>query len=311
MTLFALASQPLWAANFPLKGKVITQIVPFGSGSGADTTARIMQPWMEKELGVPMPIINKPGAGGQIGFTEFVRTAKPDGYTIGISMLPAIPSAYLDPKRKAVFGRKDFRLVANIAVDPSVILVMPNSPYKTLKDLIAAAKANPGKIKATSAGPMTTSHLTAVKLELATGAKFAYMFYDQQGEQRGALLGGHADVEFNAMSDAAAALSGQVRCLAVFDDKPSRFMPNVPTTVSLGIDARMASSRGYAVAAGTPDEIVNRIAAATEKVLSVPENQKALDKIMLATRFMAGKEFDDYWKDVENTVQMVLNTLGK
>ena len=77
--LLVFASQPTIAASFPAKGKVITQYVPYGAGGGADTTVRTIQPWLEKELGVPMPIINKPGGGGQVGFTEFVKAAKPDG----------------------------------------------------------------------------------------------------------------------------------------------------------------------------------------------------------------------------------------
>jgi tripartite-type tricarboxylate transporter receptor subunit TctC len=313
-TLFVFASQPTLAADFPAKGKVITTIVQYGAGGGADVTVRIMQPWLEKELGVPMPIINKPGGGGQIGFTEFIKTAKPDGYTIGIAMLPAIPAAYLDPRRKATFGRKDFRLVANIAVDPMTVLVMPNSPYKSLKDLVAAAKANPKKIRATSSGVMTTSHLAAVQLELATGIKFAHMFYEEQGEQRAALLGGHADVEFKPISAAgtpAAVTSGQLRCLAIYDDKPNHYLPNIPTTLSQGFPVKMAAARGFAVAAGTPDDIVAILANAVKKVISDPENEKQLDKSMMSTRFMTGKEYEDYWKECEKTVQAVLDATAK
>ena len=306
------ASQPLMAAEFPAKGKVITQIVPFGSGGGMDITARAVQPWLEKELGVPMPIINKPGGGGQIGFTEFVKTAKPDGQTLVFVLLPAVPSNYLDPKRKAVFSRKDFKLVANIAIDPVQIMVMPGSPYKTLKDLVAAAKANPGKIKVTSAGLMTPAHVAARRLELETGIKFAHMFYEQQGEQRGALLGGHADAEFNPVSETAGAvISGQLRSLGICDDKPSKFLPNTPTVVSQGYKATMASARGIALPAGTPDSIVSKMASAVAKVLAVPDNQKALDKLMLSTRFMSGKEYDEYWSDMEKTVKAVLDASEK
>ena len=291
------------AQDFPAKGKVITQIVPFGAGGGADITARAVQPWLEKELGVSMPIINKPGGGGQVGFTEFVKTAKPDGYTIVWALLPGTPASYLDPKRQAKFARKDFKLVANVALDPVSIVVKPDSPHKTLKDLVAAAKANPGKIKATSAGVMVTSHVGAIQIELATGVRFAHLFYEQQGEQRAALLGGHADVEFNPVSETAGEItSGQLRALALCDDQPSRYVPQVPTAASQGVKCSVASVRGIAVPAGTPDKVVAVLANAVRKVLSDPENQKQLDKIKLATRYMAGKEYEAYWAETEKTV---------
>ena len=300
------------AQDFPAKGKVITQIVPFGAGGGADITARAVQPWLEKELGVSMPIINKPGGGGQVGFTEFVKTAKPDGYTIIWALLPGTPASYLDPKRQAKFTRQDFKLVANVALDPVSIVVKPDSRFKTLNDLVAAAKASPGKVRATSAGVMVTSHVAAIQIELATGAKFAHLFYEQQGQQRADLLGGHADVEFNPISEVAGDIrGGQMRGLALCDEQPSKYAPNVPTAASLGVKCSVASVRGIAVPAGTPDKVVAVLAGAVRKVLADPENQKQLEKIGLGTRYMAGKEYEAYWAANEKTVQAVLNALQK
>lgn len=313
LSALALAVPLVGAAqDFPAKGKVITQVVPFGAGGGADITARAVQPWLEKALGVPMPIVNKPGGGGQVGFTDFVKTAKPDGYTIVWALLPGTPASYLDPKRQAKFTRKDFKLVANVALDPVSIVVKADSPYKTLQDLVAAAKKNPGKIKATSAGVMVTSHVAAIQIELATGVKFAHLFYDQQGEQRAALLGGHADIEFNPVSETAADInSGQLRGLALCDAQPSKYVPQVPTAASQGVKCSVASVRGIAVPAGTSDKVVDVLAGAVKKALSDPENQKQLDKIGLATRYMAGRQYEAYWADTEKTVQAVLSALQK
>jgi len=305
---------PLTSASqeFPVKGKVITQIVPFGAGGGADITARALQPALEKALGVSMPIINKPGGGGQVGFTDFVKTAKPDGYTIVWALLPGTPASYLDPKRQAKFTRKDFKLVANVALDPVSILVKADSPYKSLKDLVAAAKANPGKVRATSAGVMVTSHIAVIQVELATGAKFANLFYEQQGEQRAALLGGHADVEFNPVSETAADIrSGQLRGLALCDGQPSKYVQAVPTAISQGVKCTVASARGIAVPAGTPDKVVAVLAGAVSKVLADPETQKQLDKLGLATRYMAGKDYEAYWAESEKAVQAALKAIAK
>ncbi len=311
MTLLIFASQPTTAADYPAKGKVITQIVPFGVGGSIDLTARYMQPLLEKELGVPMPIINKVGGAGAVGFLEFLNT-KPDGYTICWVTSPSWTATYMDLQRKPTYGRKDFVLVANVALDPTTVLVRPDSPYKTLKDLVNAAKANPGKIKTTTSNLMSTSHVAGTQLELAAGVKFAYILYDQQGEQRAALLGGHADAEFNTASESAPAVkSGQLRSLAVFDNQPSRFLAGVPTAISQGYKASFSSVRGIAVKAGTPDSIVNALDAAVRKALANPENQKDLEQKMLTTRYMGPKEYATFWNECEKQVLVALEDVKK
>jgi len=235
MTLLICASQPTPAADYPDKRKYITQIVPAAVGSSSDIGARYMQPLLEKELGVSMPILNKPGGAGAIGVLAFL-SAPPDGYTIYWANSGAFSATYLDLKRQPTHSRKDFVLVANIAFEPACILVRPDSPYKNLKDLIDAAKANPGKIKGATSNIMSTSHISAVQLEQVTGVKFTYVIFDSTGAQRAALLGGHVDVEFNTTSEVARAVNaGQLRALAVFDDQPSRFLPGVPTALFPGL----------------------------------------------------------------------------
>ncbi len=295
--------------EWPQKGKVITQNVPYGSGGGADITARTLQPLLEKELGVQMPIVNKAGGSGQVGMTEFVTTAKPDGYTVVWSLLPGTPASYLDPERKAVFTLKNLALVANFAFDPVVLSVKKGSQYKTLKDLIDYAKANPGKLRASSSGLMNTSHVAGVQLEKAAGIKFAHMFFEQQGEQRAALLGGHLEVELNTMSETAPGVkSGELEALVVFDDQESKFLPGVKTAKSMGYDVSMASSRGISMLAGTPAEIVNVMANAIKKIEGDPANKQQFDKMMLGTRYLGSKEYLDYWLATEKTVQMVLDS---
>jgi tripartite-type tricarboxylate transporter receptor subunit TctC len=312
-TLFVFASQSTGAAaSFPEKGKVINWIVPFGAGSGADTTARLMKPGLEKALGVPVVIINKPGGGGIIGIAELVRS-KPDGYTMGVSLFPTLCSAYLDPSRQAPFGRKDFKLVANIALDPCITLVPPDSRFKTINDLINEAKPSPLKVKVTTAGIMSTNHIAAVQLGLLTGAKFSVLFYDQQGEQRAALLGGHADAEFNAVSDGTRDVAaGQMRALGVWDTKRSKFMPNVPTYKEQGIGpnfAGISSARGILVPTGTPDNIVAILADATKKALADPDVMATLEKTGLGTQYMDGKEFEAAWANSEESVRAVLKAV--
>ena len=132
------------AQEYPVKGKTITTIVPSTAGGGTDSAARLLAPYLEKELGVPVEIVNKPGASMQIGLTEVAR-AKRDGYTLVWSVLPTAASIYLDPERQAAFKRDSLEPIAMYYGAPFGIVVLGSSSYKTLKDVVDAAKADPGK----------------------------------------------------------------------------------------------------------------------------------------------------------------------
>ena len=308
----AAPAAPAAQESWPKKGQIITQNVPYGSGGGADITARTIQPMLEKELGVSMPIVNKSGGSGQVGMTDFVTNAKPDGSTIVWTLLPGVPASYLDPERKAVYSFKDIALVSNFAFDPVTISVKKGSQFKTLKDLVDYAKANPAKIRASSSGLMNTSHVGGVQLEQAAGIKFAHMFFEQQGEQRAALLGDHLEVELNTTSEVAPGLkSGELEILAVFDAKENPFLPGVPTAKSMGYDVEMASSRGISVLAGTPQIVIDTLANAVKKIEADPANQEQFKKMNLGTRYLGPKEYNDYWMGVEKTVKVVLDSTKK
>lgn len=125
-------------APWPDKNRILTIINPNAAGGDVDTATRILQPFLEKELGIKTVLLNKPGAGNQIGITEMVR-AKPDGYTVGYTLLPTSITIYLDPQRKALFSRKDIQPIALHTSEPGVVAVRADSPYKSLKDLLDAA----------------------------------------------------------------------------------------------------------------------------------------------------------------------------
>jgi tripartite-type tricarboxylate transporter receptor subunit TctC len=309
MSAAALVAPLVCAAqDFPAKGKVITQIVPFGAGGGADITARAVQPWLEKELGVSMPIINKPGGGGQVGFTEFLKTAKPDGYTIVWALLPGTPASYLDPKRQAKFTRKDFKLVANVALDPVSIVVKPDSKFKNLRTSWRRQK----RTLARSRLPPGDGHLARRRGQIGSPpAQVRAPLLRAAGQAaRRALSAATPTSGFNPVSETAAEItSGQLRALALCDGQPSRYVPQVPTAISQGVKCSVASVRGIAVPAGTPDNVVSALANAVRKVLADPENQKQLDKIKLATRFMTGKEYEEYWAETEKTVAAGLKAM--
>ncbi|MHB1162333.1 MAG: tripartite tricarboxylate transporter substrate binding protein [Chloroflexota bacterium] len=309
----AAAAQPTAApkANWPEKGKTISIIVPFAAGGTTDIGARILAPLMEKELGVPVQVVNKAGAGGQLGLTELVR-AKPDGYTIGSSNLPSTPTVYLDPDRKATFTRKDLLPIANVAVDPGAIGVKADSPIKSVKDLIDRAKANPEQLKLSTAGLLTSNHIELLAFQQVTGVKFSPVHMDGDGPATTALLGGHVDFMMAQVGSFLPHVkSGNVRALAVMDSKESKFLTGVPTLESQGVKLYADSSRGFSAPAGTPKEVITILAAAMKKAAESPEYQTKMDEQGVYATYMAPDEYAKYYDDYESRIKPLVDNFKK
>ena len=222
------------AADFPVKGKPINIIVGAAAGGPNDVAARLLAPLMQKELGTPVQVVNRPGAGWQVGTTELTR-AKPDGYTIGYAPIPTIITIYLDPDRKAVFGRKDFQMLAMHVVDPGAIAVRADSPYKNVKDLVDAVTATPGKIKVSHTGIMGDDHLAILQFEKLSGVTMAVVGFDSSIAAQTALLGGHIDVAFdNVGTFLSHSRAGTMRVLGIMDKEESRYYPAVKTIEAQG-----------------------------------------------------------------------------
>ena len=165
------------AAAFPQKGKAIQLIVTHEAGGPTDVMARALASGMEKELGSPVVVVNKPGANTQVGMT-FLSQAKPDGYAFSTVSFPTTIGAYLDPERKAVYGRKSFDALALHVWDASLMAVRADSPFKTVQDLVNAAKANPKKITVSS-GVMNDDQFSVLLLQKAAGVQFAQVSFTQ------------------------------------------------------------------------------------------------------------------------------------
>jgi tripartite-type tricarboxylate transporter receptor subunit TctC len=298
------------AANWPDKGKLITILIAYGAGGGADMTVRAMQPFLEQELGAKIVVINKPGGSTQVGTTEYLQKAGTDGYTILHNVLPSFPGVYLDPDRKATYTRKDLQLVANISRNPVGIAVKKGSRYKSLKDLIEAGKANPGKVIISSSGPLSPADLAIFALEKAAGVNFGHIFFDQQGEQRAALLGDHVAAESNPLQELVAGhKSGEVVTLATTSEKQNKFLPDVKTAAALGYNAFASSSSGLTYKAGTPKEIVDTVVAAVKRIDANPEFQKQLERLGVTVDVLVGSEYETYWNQVEDLVTAALADL--
>lgn len=288
------------AATFPQKGKPIQMILGFAAGGSSDVGARLLARGMEKELGTSVVVVNKPGAGGQVGYTELVR-AKPDGYTIGNVNFPSAISSYLDPARKAVFTKSSFQLLALHVVDPGVIAVRAESRFKSVKDVIDAAKAAPLKVSITTTGIKTHEHFAILKLQQMTGAQFA-MVHFAQGSVPAimAVLGGKIDVECDNVGDLLPHVqSGAMRILGVMDDEESPFYPGVKTFAEQGYKLYSSSSRGFAAPQGTPKEVVQVLSQAIKKVVATEEHKKKMTEMGLTLRYMDTDQFGKYWDENE------------
>lgn len=297
---------PTKTTNFPEKGKSFTIIVPYGAGGGADVAARLLAVPLEKELGIPIVIVNKAGAGTQVGLTELAK-AKPDGYTVGVTHLPATPAVYLDPERKAVFGRKDFQPLALTTYDSLIVAVKGDSPYKTFKDLVEAAKANPEKIKTGDVGILTQPHLGVLQTEELTGAKFAIVHFESSADANTAMLGGHIDAQFCYVNNVTSFLKdGTVRILGVMDDKPNKFVPEVKTMESQGYKLYSYIYRGYSLPSGVPKDVVNILAKAFEKAMKDETFLKKMEEQMYLVRYEGPDQYADLWDKQEVEIKPLI-----
>jgi tripartite-type tricarboxylate transporter receptor subunit TctC len=292
--------------TFPEPGRPITIIVPWAAGGGVDLGSRIYAPLLERELGTSVQVLNRPGAGSQVGMSEFVM-ADPDGYTIGATALPATNGLYLDPERQATFDRDDFLPLALHVADPGVVAVRADSPFQTFDELIEAARAAPESITASTTGVRGSAHMAALQVTRATGAEFALVHFEGFAPSQTALLGGHIDVQFGYAGEFLPQVRlGAVRLLGVMDSEPSPFYPDVPTLESMGVDLTWASSRGYSVPAGTPQEVVDVLEAATERVMQSEEMRTRMEDMGQIVRYLGPEEFAAYWDEVDAEVEQLV-----
>lgn len=280
--------------DFPSKN--MTLVVPYSPGGSTDVGARLMAEALEEKLDTTIVVENREGAGGQVGFTSLAN-AKCDGYTFGHVNLPPVIVSALDETRGASYDRDSFAPVALQVIDPTAIVVAKDSPYKSIDDLVQAAKDNPGKIRYTTTGVGTDEHFAMLAAEKSMGVDFSPVhFSDGGGSPKTAFLGGELEIYVANVSDVAdMAENDQGRVLGVMTAERSPFLPEIPTFQESGYDVEMASSRGYAFPECVPAEIVDKVSTA---VGSVMEDEAFLEKMKnlgLAPSYKDSAEFSEYW----------------
>ncbi len=312
MLLLSGSAETASSGAYPVKGKAITLIVPWAPGGPADTGTRILLPVFEKELGTRMEVVNRGGAATQVGMTELIKS-KPDGYTIGQVSLPTLASLYLNPEREAVFTRESFQSIAMYQNDPGAIAVRADSPYKDLKSLVDAAKANPGKVKVAVSGILSGNHLQMLLLEKEADArkKFAMVVLDSGAAMNTNLLGGHVDCASYQVSDAAVKhKEGLMRVIAVMAKQRSPLLPEVKTGEEQGYKIYWGSSRGWAAPRGTQKEIIERFNNAVKRAVDDSEVKQKFERAALALQYMSPEDYAKQWATDETIVKQLFAQEG-
>ena len=255
--------------NYP--NKPINFIVPYGAGGSADSRSRQLAQKMSLLLKQPIVIDNKPGAGGNIG-TEFIARAAPDGYTIGMGNFA--PMAV----NKTLFGNLrydpevDLSPVMLIEKGPLVLVVNPNSPYKTIGDIVTAAKAKPDTLTFSSGGIGGSHQLSAELFELNAGITMIHVPYKSGSAALTDLMAGNVDIMFDQMYSAVPNIKGdKLRPIAITSKKRSPLLPNVPSFAELGYPkVEVLNWQGLIVPKGTPKAIIDKLNAAANEALKDP-----------------------------------------
>ena len=295
--------------GFPASGKPITIIVPYAAGGVTDTGARLMAVGLEKELTTPVVVINKPGAASQVGLMELLR-AKPDGYTLSYVVLPTVITHYAVPGRDVTYSRSSFQPVAMHHYVPQTISVRADSRYKTLHDLVEAARKSPETISISDSGLMAVPHTQVLMLERAAGVRFISVHFTGGAPSVTALLGGHVDALAGATADALPhKASGAFRVLAIAAEQPDKSMPDVPTMKSQGYDVAAASWTGIVAPEGAPQNVVDALTKAMKRVIDSPEHQKKLQELALTPYYLDPAAYTKLWMDTEIRMKPILENL--
>ena len=288
---FAAPSAP--AAGFP--DKPVTLVVPYPPGGATDTIARIVAKGMTQRLGQTVVVDNKAGAGTAIG-AGAVAHAAPDGYTLLISSNTTFT---VNPALKAKLpydAQKSFESIGLIGNSPLVLLAQPSLPAGNVKELVALAKAKPGKLSYGSFGNGTTSHLAGEMFKIVTGTDMLHVPYKGSTGARNDIISGQIEMMFDSVPTMAQMVqAGRVKALGTTGKVRSAILPDVPTLAEAGVPGYVATMWvGVMAPAGTPQPIVDLLNAEINKVLVRPDVRAAWEKQGAIPMTMKPNEFGVY-----------------
>ncbi len=297
------------AAKIDYPTKTVELVVGWGVGGGTDIFARTLALTTQDVLGATITVVNKPGSAGVIG-NEYVQRKAADGYTV-INANPGLISNYLLGRDK--YSYKDFVPVIRGQFEPGMWVVAADSKFKTAKELIDYAKANPGKLRLAGAGALGLDEIASRSVMMDAGIDLTYVPFDTTSEMHAALLGGHVDLMYEEPSIAVPLFNAKrMKPLLIFTDKKLATFPDTSCVTDLGFQVPPGTWRGIAVKKGTPDAIVKKLEEAFTKGMKAEtyikyEKAGLLD---LTPGYMNGQEFGKLWVDEAEKYKKVLDKLG-
>ena len=287
-----VAALPAWTQTASYPSRPVRFVVPFPPGGATDVVARLIAQKLTERLGQPIIIESKPGGGTLIG-TEFVARAPADGYTILFTTNAAIAVLPHIHKKLPFDPFKDFIHVVQVCNLPFLLAVHPSMKAGTLNDLLALARANPGKLTFASTGQGGTPHLAGEMLKTAAGVDLTHVPYKGAGPATNDLLGGQVDMMFTSLTGAIPHVkTGKLRALGVTGARRSPALPDVPTIAEAGVkDFESTSNYGFSVPRETPPAIVAKLNAEIRAVVSLPDVAEKLIAQGLEPRTGTSEEF--------------------
>lgn len=297
VTISLFFSLQVHATDWPKRPIKLT--VGYGAGGTTDSTARVLASLLEEELGTKITVLNKPGGGGSVA-AALAKTQKPDGYSLFTFTTGA---AVISPHMQNLTydTLNDFTFVSQYAQWSLGLVAHQNAPYDTLEELIAYTREHPGKISYAFGGTGTPQHLSMLQLAQIEGMDWKAIPFKGGAAAVTALLGEHVDLMVGATEWLPQVKSGEFKLLAILTDKRMADFPDVPTLLDLGYELPAAAFLGIAGPKGIPQEVVNKLEVAIEKVSQQPKMVEIINKLAMQSQFRNSKEYEAYVKSLYET----------
>ncbi|MDI6726097.1 MAG: tripartite tricarboxylate transporter substrate binding protein [Smithellaceae bacterium] len=281
-----IAIMPVQAAEFP--AKEVQVIIPWAAGGATDLIFRALAATTGKHLGKAVVIVNRPGGGSAVGYTEGMQ-ARPDGHTLTSAVTPL---TILPHQVTTVYTYRNFEPIINVVSDPSMFLVRADAPWKSLKEFIDYAKKNPGMITVGNSGAGGGVHLVALAFERAAGVKFNHIPFSGGGPSITAILGGHVNaVSVSPPEGISHVQAGKLKIIALFADKRLEMFPDVPTVKEQGTDFSMGMWRGLIAPKGTPPEAIKKLHDAFKAGMDDATFRKNAKDMAVNLHYLSGEAF--------------------
>lgn len=294
-------------ADYPRKP--VTTLMGFSPGGGSDVMLSMVRPQVEKLLKTTLVPVYKPGSGSDIAATELAMS-KPDGYTVFVSCTPMIPiNTYV---RETAYKTSDLAFVANVVTDPGVLVVRAESPYKSIADVIKAAKEKPGALSVGVASAPGDDWFAMHMFEEAAQIKLNIVPFSGDGPSWQAALAGHVDATSNNLGIVYPQVrAGKLRILAIMTDKRSPILSDIPTFKELGYNFTSGSARGFSMPKNTPKAVIDTFANAVKQVMSTEEFKANALATAFPSDYQGPEEYAAYIKKLDAAYRPLWDKYGK